>query len=475
MFQDLLTKLRSLKWGLTLGILAAALLIIVNEISHAGSQEAVDRMAQGQVVHTSFNRLLQGMLNAESGQRGYLLTGDERYLEPYNSALSQINLEMDNLRRQFEGSAQAQADLAKLSHQISRKLAEMELSLLMRRQGNEDAWRFVLRTDVGMQDMEAVRQQAQTLIDRSSADVKTGQIQVLRSLMTSRVGVALIAVIGLAAFYMYLRQAAVLRDMAQREQETLSRERDRLEELVGERTASLSELANYLQQVREEERAHLARELHDELGALLTAAKLDVSRLKAQILPNSDEVRTRLDHLVQSLDSGIALKRRIIEDLRPSTLSNLGLEAALEILVKEYAGRAAMEVECSLEKAEDLPNDTQLTVYRLVQESLTNIAKYAEATRVFVSMHSHPRHVEVQVRDNGKGFDTEAVRPSSHGLSGMRHRVQAAGGRLVISSQVGRGSLVSAVFPLPMNAIVPLGQQVYDPAIGAGLSMTTSP
>jgi signal transduction histidine kinase len=191
--------------------------------------------------------------------------------------------------------------------------------------------------------VEAVRQQTHTLIDRSSAAVKTGQIQVLRSLMTSRVGVALIAVIGLAAFYMYLRQAAVLRDMAQREQETLSHERDRLEELERERTASLSKLANYLQQVREEERAHLARELHDELGALLTAAKLDVSRVKAQILPNSDEVRTRLDHLVQSLHSGIALKRRNIEDLRPSTLSNLGLEAALKILLKEYAGRAAME------------------------------------------------------------------------------------------------------------------------------------
>lgn len=271
--------------------------------------------------------------------------------------MSQINLELDNLRGQFEGSAQSQADLANLSHQISRKLAEMELSLLMRRQGNEDAWRFVLRTDVGMQDMEAVRQQAQTLIDRSSADVKAGQAQVMRSLKTSRVGVALIAVIGLAAFYMYLRQAAALKEMARREQESLARERDRLEELVRERTASLSELANYLQQVREEERAHLARELHDELGALLTAAKMDVSRLKAQILPNTDEVRTRMDHLVESLDSGIALKRRIIEDLRP------------------YAGRAAMEVECSLEAAPDLPKDTQLTIYRLVQESLTNIAK----------------------------------------------------------------------------------------------------
>lgn len=222
---DLLPKIRGFALSLPIGVLAALLLIAVNEIGHSSSLDAVARMAQGQVVHGSFNRLLQAMLNAESGQRGDLLTGDERYLEPYTNAMSLINVELDNLRNQFSQSAEAQHDLARLSHQISRKLAEMELSLKMRRDGNEDAWRFVLRTDVGMEDMDAVRQNAQVLIDRSSADVKAVQDQVLRSLQISRTGIALIAVIGLAAFYLYLRQATALKEMAQREQ-TRSRWRE---------------------------------------------------------------------------------------------------------------------------------------------------------------------------------------------------------------------------------------------------------
>ena len=228
-------------------------------------------------------------------------------------------------------------------------------------------------------------------------------------------------------------------------------DRDRLESLVKNRPATLSELANHLQQVREEERGHLARELHDELGALLTAAKLDVARLKSKIDPSVPDVAERLQHLTETLNSGIALKRRIIEDLRPSSLSNLGLTAAIEILTREYAERAGIEVETSLE-AVKLPDTAQLTVYRTVQEALTNIGKHAKASKVLVSVHAYPTHVAVQVRDNGQGFDPAAVPRTSHGLSGMRHRVESAGGRLTITARPGGGTLVSAVLPLQPTA-----------------------
>jgi hypothetical protein len=155
---------------------------------------------------------------------------------------------------------------------------------------------------------------------------------------------------------------------------------------VRDRTATLAELATHLQQVREDERGHLARELHDELGALLTAAKLDVARLKSRLGDQPSEVGQRLQHLTETLNSGIALKRRIIEDLRPSSLSNLGLTASLEILAREFSERSGIEVATALEPVE-LDESNQLTVYRLVQESLTNIGKYAEA-----------RHAEVGVR-----------------------------------------------------------------------------
>ena len=434
--------------SLPFALLAALVLIGINEAGHRRSQQAVEEMSQEQQTRNAVNRLLQSMLDAETGQRGYLLTGTETYLEPYDKAVATVQTNLDELRSHYSHSPETLQQFALLSSAVSRKLAEMELSLRLRRQGNEDAWKFVLFTDVGREHMDSIRQLAHALIDRSGHKIQQSQGQIVQSLMLSRIGIATVTAIGLLAFYMYLRQARTLQQLNQREQEVLERERERLEGLVRERTASLSELASHLQQVREDERGYLARELHDELGALLTAAKLDVARLKSKIDHQAPDIAERLRHLTETLNSGIALKRRIIEDLRPSSLSNLGLTAALEILTREHAEGAGIEVETSLETVQ-LTEATQLTVYRLVQEALTNISKYAKAKKVLVTVHSYPTHVAVQVRDDGAGFDPAAVGPASHGLAGMRHRVEAAGGRLTITSRPGNGTLVSAVLPKP--------------------------
>ena len=437
-----------------MALLAAMVLVGINETGHMRSQDAVEQLVQGLTTRSDVNKLLQSMLDAETGQRGYLLTGNETYLEPYDKAVATVQTNLDSLRMRFMDAPADMQEFALLSRQISRKLAEMELSLRLRRQGNEDAWKFILNTDVGKEHMEAIRQHAQELIARSDKRLQQGREQIEQSLMLSRIGIATVTAIGLLAFYMYLRQTQAVQTVNLREQEVLERERDRLEGLVRDRTATLSELANHLQQVREEERGHLARELHDELGALLTAAKLDVARLKSKIDATAPDVSERLKHLTETLNSGIALKRRIIEDLRPSSLSNLGLTAALEILTREYAERAGIDVETSLEPVQ-LPDAAQLTVYRMVQEALTNIGKYAKASKVLVSVHGYPTHVAVQVRDDGVGFDPGTVRPTSHGLAGMRHRVEAAGGRLTLTSRPGNGTLLSAVLPLPRTSSEP--------------------
>jgi signal transduction histidine kinase len=273
------------------------------------------------------------------------------------------------------------------------------------------------------------------------------QDQVEQSLRLARAGIAIVAVAALVAFALYLRQTTRLKLAGEQQQAALQQERDLLETQVRERTASLAQLATHLQQVREEERGHLARELHDELGALLTAAKLDVARLKsrlgAQLAP---EVSQRLQHLTETLNSGIALKRRIIEDLRPSSLANLGLTAALEILAREFSERSGIEIASSLEPVQ-LDEGTQLTVYRIVQESLTNVGKYAEASQVDIGVREYSNHIEVEIRDDGKGFDVRSTKPSTHGLAGMRHRVEAAGGRLTVHSQPGQGTRIQASLP----------------------------
>jgi signal transduction histidine kinase len=432
--------------SLLLAILAALILIGINETGYNRSSAALDDIAKASDTRSALNRLLQHALDAETGSRGYLLTGDPRYLEPYNAAVTEITQNLDNLRLLYTASADEFATLSQLGRNVQRKLAEMELSVRMRKQGNEEAWKFVLMTDVGKEHMDAIREQATKLIDASAARMEVSQVQVRRSLLLSRIGIAAVTLAGLLAFYLYLRQGTTLKLAGEEQQRILQQERDLLERQVRERTATLAELATHLQQVREEERGHLARELHDELGALLTAAKLDVARLKSKLGTQAPEFAQRLQHLTETLNSGIALKRRIIEDLRPSSLFNLGLTASLEILAREFAERSGIDVATNLEPVE-LDDSSQLTVYRLVQESLTNVGKYAQAEQVDISVRNQSGQIEVVIKDNGKGFEMADVRTATHGLAGMKHRVEAAGGRLGVESAPGEGTRISALLP----------------------------
>ncbi len=432
--------------SLPLAVLVAALLIFVNEAAFQGSTAAMLQIEEAQSNRTVINKLLQQMLDAETGERGYLLTGDERYLEPYNLALNDVNQTLDTLRLMTSSRPNELAEFAVMSRNVSRKLAEMELTLRMRKEGKTDAWKFVLTTDVGKQQMDAIREQGNKLTAISIQRMEQGQAKIHQSLQLSRIGIAIMALGGLLAFYSYLKQTQSLFQSGQREKNSLQRERDQLDLQVRERTARLAELATHLQNAREDERGHLARELHDELGALLTTAKLDVARLKSRLPPNLPEVLERLAHLNNTLNSGIALKRRIVEDLRPSSLTHLGLVASLEILAREFEEHSGLSITTDLEQVE-LGGSDQLTVYRLVQESLTNIGKYAEATQIIISLQNMESYITIEVHDNGKGFDVSEVVPNSHGLNGMRHRVEASGGRLTVTSEKGSGTRIYAVLP----------------------------
>jgi signal transduction histidine kinase len=245
---------------------------------------------------------------------------------------------------------------------------------------------------------------------------------------------------------LYLRTSLALLQQEGEQKQLVQTERDRLEVEVVRRTAQLRELAQHLQTAREDERNRLARNLHDELGALLTSAKLDAARIRSRLADTAPEAQERLAHLVGTLNDSIALGRRIIEDLRPSTLGNLGLVPTLDILAREFAERSGIAVQCAIEPVR-LNAAAELMVYRLVQEALTNITKYAQANHVWVSMGSRAGVVEVSVRDDGVGFRPATRPPSAYGLVGMRYRVEAEGGTLSIDSTPGQGTRLTATLP----------------------------
>jgi len=219
---------------------------------------------------------------------------------------------------------------------------------------------------------------------------------------------------------------------------------EKIEKLVAQRTTELTELTRHLLNAREDERSRLARNLHDELGALLTSAKLDAARIKSRLLDTAPEALLLLKHLVETLNSSIALGRDIIEDLRPSSLSHLGLVATIEILLREFSESTGVEVHSELEPV-SLSVTMELTLYRLVQEAMTNISKYARATHVWVNLTQREGQVEVRIWDDGIGFDTTAPLYSAYGLAGMRFRVEDEGGRMTLESAPGKGTQIMAV------------------------------
>ena len=431
-----------------LAALAALAMLAISEASYQDATASLDRLGDRGVARTKLNDLVKSLLDAETGQRGYLLTDRREYLKPYHQAQVDARKTLAWLNEYYARDPQTSTLMADVMKETEAKLSELATTVEMHDRGVENGWRELLLSDIGREKMEHVRALGEQLLSYETGQVVIGRRGVYETLWLNRIGVSAMAAVSLLALFMYLRQTATLDRALSAEAQRMEGERERLESEVAARTAQLKELAQHLQTIREDERSHLARELHDELGALLTAAKLDVARLKSRLgATATPDAVERLAHLNEALNGGIALKRRIIEDLRPSSLSNLGLVAALEILLREFAARSDIEVADDLEPVE-LEQAAQLTVYRLVQEALTNIGKYAKASEILVSLHPEPAGgARVSVKDNGVGFDTDAPRLARHGLIGMRYRVEAEGGTMTLVSSPGAGTLIEAVLP----------------------------
>ena len=431
-----------------LAALAALAMLAISEASYQDATSTLDALGQRATARNRLNNLTKALLDAETGQRGYLLTRRKEYLRPYQAALTSAREAIAWLTPYYAGDPRAARIMAEVVQESEAKLSELALTVELHDRGLTDGWREMLLTDIGREKMERMRLLGDQLLEFETARVATGRSSVYQTLMLNRIGVSAMAAVSLLALFMYLRQTVNLDRALKAEAQRVAGERDRLEREVSARTTQLKELAHHLQTIREDERAHLARELHDELGALLTAAKLDVARLKSRLgVAAAPDAIERIAHLNDTLNGGIALKRRIIEDLRPSSLNNLGLVAALEILLREFGDRSEIELDIHLEPV-SLSASAQLTTYRLVQEALTNIAKYAKASRVVVRLgHDDEGAVVVSVRDDGIGFDMEAAQATTHGLVSMRYRVEAEGGSMSLDSGPGKGTLIKATIP----------------------------
>ncbi len=213
----------------------------------------------------------------------------------------------------------------------------------------------------------------------------------------------------------------------------------------------LRALASRLQKVREEERTEVAREIHDELGQALTGLKLDVSWMKSR-LPRDHEMMAQCSSVIQRIDQTLTAVRRIATSLRPSVLDQLGLVAAAEWQGQEFRTRTGIDVEMKISNAGGaIPDDLGSSAFRILQESLTNVARHAKATRVSIRLEHTPELLRLEVKDNGVGISTrclESTDTRSLGVIGMRERAFACGGQLDICPNSDGGTTVQLLVPL---------------------------
>lgn len=398
---------------------------LVTEARRSINSELVMSLSEQQSVMVRLTDLINAAHQAESAQRGYLLTGFEEYLEPYEQATRVAREKIEGLTQHFDAvSPQAGEELRTIQQRLAGKLSEMDTTLEMRRAGRLPNALSILNSDVGLGYMREI----QVAYERLRADQQQ-QIAIAVEDWQRSVWINSLVNIVMTLFTLVILLLAGL--LASREINRRAYVANELEHQVRERTAELRELSEQLMRVSETEKAELSRELHDELGSLLAAMKMDLSNLKRKCKPEGDLLQ-QWHRVEESIDAGIDMKRRVIENLRPTLLDNLGLVAALRWHAEEVATKAGIELTIDAPDEEvQLPADAAIAIFRAVQETFTNMLKHARARRATLRVSREDGGVVVHISDDGIGIAREALdRSGAHGLRQMRFRMAAVGGEV---------------------------------------------
>ncbi|MCB0178111.1 MAG: sensor histidine kinase [Anaerolineae bacterium] len=214
-------------------------------------------------------------------------------------------------------------------------------------------------------------------------------------------------------------------------------------------TEQLRELSARLQTVREEERTHLARSIHDELGQALTGLKMDVAWLQQHLSQQQPALLEKTQAMSDLIDIAVQAVRRIATELRPGIL-DLSLVATIEWELQEFQTRSGIQANLiSAPEETTLDDDGATTVFRIFQEILTNVTRHAQATQIDVSVEENTTHLTLQVQDNGRGITAnEIASPKSIGLLGMQERARLRAGEVYFQGSLGKGTTVTVRLPL---------------------------
>ena len=209
----------------------------------------------------------------------------------------------------------------------------------------------------------------------------------------------------------------------------------------------LTRLTGRMNTVREEEQDRLARELHDQLGGMLTLLKLDVASVQRRI-KDDKSMEDKTNAILKQLEESIAMVQRIAMDLRPSLLDHVGLPAAIEAYLDAQCRRGELDCQKDIDSGVQVEPACGIALFRILQEAFTNIIRHAKATRIIVRLKQDGSHTTLAVCDDGIGLEQEQIlQPSALGLIGMRERIRPFGGTVTFAGSPGQGTTVTVIVP----------------------------
>jgi signal transduction histidine kinase len=436
---------------LTLLVTALISVVVLGISELAFTEIESTRHAARQIgdARTQLTTLREAMMQAESSERGFLITADTRYLKPFEGAIERTRATVAELQGLAAVLPPLRASLQKLTPLVDQKIDELRMTVHYTEQGNRLEAVQIIVSNRGVTAMEGIIRESDALLQELNRLGNVSIEDINRIFLLQRIGVGLIVFLNL--LFLSILGVRTVRHFYDRERHRadLARQAQELEREVSDRTEELSSLSTYLQTSTEREKSRLARDLHDELGGILTAAKIDASWLEGFAAGADPEVQQRMRRLSASLDEAVELKRRVIENLRPSLLDHLGLAAAVEWHVQETCSNAGLQSHVQVpETMEPVPPEVAIAVYRIVQESLTNVLKYAQARNVQVELRQPTGRLELRFTDDGVGIPGFEPQHMTHGIAGMRLRARSLGGSFALQTAPGHGTSIFASFPL---------------------------
>lgn len=448
---SVLMSLARFRWGAMLVVLIGVVFTVLSESTFQSMQGARQDINASRLSLAALNNLLYDNGHAALTQARYIEDPSPERLAQHMATLQRLT---DAAELVAGWAVRRQIDPERIALIKGLGAAESEelkrLKALPPEASPVEVMDMFLPPVVGE---EALRDTLEPLVKTERAYLEEQMDRLGEQIEGQRSAAIVVVAGGVLLLVLLLRAYAMRSEMEIATADRLRVARDELDAQVRARTEELSELTRHLQIEAEHQKSALARELHDELGSILTASRMEMSMLLRRARKQGSAEVDAFARVCEILDQGVQIKRRVIEGLVPTVLTHLGLLPALESLADETRASAPFELTMDLPDRLDLDADRAIAVFRVVQEALTNIRKHAQASRVLVSLSVADGRIKLEIRDDGVGIGQQVVgKTGSHGLLGMKYRADALGGTFRIGPAADRGTLLELSLPVSGGA-----------------------